>query len=145
MKSWIKAGLVGGILGVIVSVTTYYKDFVLGDTFFILLAGLASLILYFAVGIWAVSWSTPPPPSLKEAIWSGALAGLLSALIVAIVIIPIMLMSDSAPPLMDTLFSLRQDQTAFIVILATVKTTFRWILLSALSGFVYAAVKKERK
>lgn len=143
MQGYIKAGLVGGVLGIVLAITTWYGNVSIGDIFFIVLAGLASMLLYLAVGIWAVSWSSPPLSSLKEAASSGALAGLLSALFVGIIIVPIALISDSVPPIMDSLFSLRDAERVFVLILAQIQTAFRWMVLSTISAFVYVAVKKK--
>ena len=134
MKSWVKAGLLGGFLCVLVAIvilkTGHWGSFILVS------GALAILYLIFATGIWAVSWSSSLP-QVRQAAILGALAGLLASVVLGLTTL-ILFTNDLFEKISDA-------KSLFELILSQIKITFYWTLFSAISGFAFAAIKKEKQ
>jgi hypothetical protein len=79
MKGWIKAGLIGAIVGIILTLPAFLVFFLPINVGIIIsiCAGTLFFLLYPAVGILA-AFLSPPPRSSKRGAIDGALAGLLA-------------------------------------------------------------------
>ena len=133
MKSWIKAGFLGGFLCILVVLVIATIGYL--GSFFLISGLLAILYLFFATGVWAVAWS-PSLPQVRQAAILGALAGLVASVVVGLALLI----------LTNVLFGKMADaQSVFEYLLSQIKTTFYWMLFSAIGAFVYTAIKKDNK
>lgn len=79
MKSWIRAGIVGGVAGIVLTLPAFlafYLPLALGSIISTC-ASIVFLLLYPGVGVLAAYW-LPTPRVIKQAAIDGALAGFLA-------------------------------------------------------------------
>jgi uncharacterized protein YggT (Ycf19 family) len=82
MKAWIKAGLIGGAVSIVLTAPVLFMFFLPVEWGLVIgsLCSLVYLLLYPGVGMLAAFWS-PRPRTLKQGALAGALAGLLAFVI----------------------------------------------------------------
>jgi len=153
MKTWIRAGLVGGIAGIVLTLPAFLAFYIPLELGFIITtcASAVFLLLYPGVGVLAAYW-LPPPRTTKQGAIDGALAGLLAFSIdsIATIIITLIVMwtggleqymSQFAPYLSpDTLTTTNTFTVALIAGCSCINVLIG-MLLSALGGFVFALAK----
>jgi len=153
MKTWLKAGLIGGIAGVILTLPAFlafYLPLELGSIISTC-ASIVFLLLYPGVGILAAFW-LPTPRTTKQGAIDGALAGLLAFSIdsIATIIITLIVMwtggleqymSQFAPYLSPEMLATANTFTVALIAGCSCINVLIGMLLSALGGFVFASVK----
>jgi hypothetical protein len=161
MRAWLKAGILGGILQVALTLPAFAIYVLPEDTGLIvsLCVCLPFFLLYPAIGSLASYWLTPPR-TIRQGAITGSLAGLLAAsidgvittllsIIIAVMGLPQRYLQQLSP---DTLEALRRSgmDSLFTVsgqIVASLCTVPIHILFGVVfgcvGGMLYAAMKKD--
>jgi len=159
MKTWLKAGLVGGVAGVLLTLPVFlvfYLPLALGSIISTC-ASIVFLLLYPGVGVLAAFW-LPKPRTTRQGAIDGALAGLVAFSIdsVATIVITLVAMwtggleqyirqlapylgSNITPDLLATTNSL---VVSLIVGFSCINVLIG-VLFSALGGLIFASVKSN--
>jgi hypothetical protein len=137
MKGWHKAGLIGGVYGIVLAITILTFFTIESSISLTLFGGIAVLLLFFATGVWAVSW-TIPLPSVRQSVGLGALASLISSLIVSIFTVLLNMRYGYYSEISGGEFV----YTVFVLFL---KTAVTWAFLSAIGAFVYVARHQDKR
>ena len=155
MKTWLKAGLLGGIAGIVLTIPAFlafYLPFSIGA----LVSTCASVVfflLYPGVGVLAASWLAAPRTAKQGAI-DGALAGLVAfsmdsvATIVATLIIYWtgafeQYMRQLAPQLEPEVLASANTLTLGLIVGSSCVSVLIGVLFSASGGWVFASVKPD--
>jgi hypothetical protein len=155
MKGWIKAGLIGAIAGVILTVPAFFLFF-LPINIGILInvcTGALFFLLYPCVGVLAAYWSLPPRTSKQGAI-DGALGGLLAFGLDSLVSFVMMLIfmlngifeqyvRQFAPWTSSDVMQQAMTSTMVVLTISLFINVLAGIFFSAIGGLVLASVKKE--
>jgi hypothetical protein len=136
MKGWLRAGLFGGVYGIVIELIILAFFSVEGSVSLALFGGLAFLFLCFATGVWAASWMIPLP-SIRQSAGLGALAGVISSLIVTIFTVLLNVWNGYYSEMSGGEF-------IYTVFLSYLKSAFTWAFLSAAGAFVYAALHQDK-
>ena len=155
MKTWLKAGLIGGLVGSVLTLPvllTFYLPIGLGAVITSCLS-IVFLLLYPGVGVLAAFW-LPKPRTTKQGAMDGALAGFVAFTIdgIATVLITLIatwtggleryvlqLIPDFRPDMLDSVATL---SIALIAGFSCVNILVG-VMFSALGGFVFASMKPE--
>jgi hypothetical protein len=153
MKTWLKAGLVGGIVGIVLTLPAFlafYLPLTLGSIISTC-ASIVFLLLYPSVGALAAFW-LPIPRETKQGAIDGALAGLVAFGIDTIATIVLTLivmwtggleqyMSQFAPYLSPDTLAITNTFSIALIVGCSCINVLVGALFSALGGFVFASVK----
>ena len=155
MKGWLKAGLVGGVVGIVLTIPAilmFYLPILVG-LFMTTCASTLFLLLYPGVGILA-AYLSPPPRTPKQGGIDGALAGLIafsldSLATFALILIPILTgkyehyVLQILPWIPRDVFETSFVPMIVVFIISLLINILIGILFSALGGLVFASAKKE--
>lgn len=131
MNGWTKAGLICGAYGIVLELMAL----LFGGYGGVLCIAIAFLLLYFATGVWATSW-TIPLPSVRQSAKIGLYASLISSSILTIFSILLGVLKGLYPKTISGEF-------VFELFLGYIKLAFVWALLSMAGAFITTALRKD--
>ena len=153
MKTWVRAGLIGGVAGIILTLPaflSFYLPLTLGSIISTC-ASLVFLLLYPGVGALAAYWLRTPRET-KQAAIDGALAGLLAFGIDGIATILITLivaatggleqyMSQFAPYISPDMLATANTFTTTLITVCSCMNVLLGVMFSAFGGWIFASVR----
>jgi len=153
MKTWLKAGLVGGVVGIVLTLPAFLAFYIpVGLGLFISsCASIVFLLLYPGVGMLAAFW-LPKPRVTKQGAIDGALAGLIAFGIDSIATILLTLivawtggleqyMAQFSPYMSSDAFATTNAVTIATIAGFSCINVLIGVFSSALGGLVFASVK----
>ncbi len=155
MKGWLKAGLIGGIAGSVLTVPALLLFYLPVNAGLIIntCAGALFLLLYPGVGVLAAYWSTIPRTPKQGAI-DGALAGFVafgldSLATLVLMLIPLLTgryqqyLLQFVPWASSDALEIATISSMIMLPISLCMNVLVGILFSSLGGLVFASVRKE--
>jgi hypothetical protein len=155
MKPWLKAGLAGAALGILLTLPVSLMLYLPAAPGLILGACLSALflLLYPGVGVLAAFWSAPPRTGKQGAV-DGALAGLIAFSIDGLVTLVLTVlifsgggmehyMQQISPGSEVSLPGGMESASLVFSLGSTLCSTLAGVVFSALGGFVFASLKRD--